>query len=55
MERNIPRLRGAHRWKILAESLQRKYLSPRYPAIEGKGSWIGIRSHHMKARNILID
>ncbi len=46
----------AYRWKILAESLQRRYSSTRYPAWRsGRGILSRIRSHHRKARNILED
>jgi IS605 OrfB family transposase len=46
----------AHRWKLLAESLQKKYSSPRYPAWRRRrGILRRIRSHHRKARNILED
>jgi putative transposase len=46
----------AHRWKKLAEDLQKKYSSPRYPAW-GRRKAIPnrIRSYHRKARNILED
>jgi IS605 OrfB family transposase len=46
----------AYRWKILAENLQRKYSSPRYPAWRRrKAIHDRIRSYHRKARNILED
>jgi putative transposase len=46
----------AHRWKLLAEDLQKKYSSPRYPAWRRrKGILNRIRSYHRKARNILED
>jgi IS605 OrfB family transposase len=46
----------AYRWKILAENLQRKYSSPRYPAWRRrKAIHNRIRSYHRKARNILED
>jgi putative transposase len=44
----------AHRWKLLAESLQKKYSSPRYPAWRRRRGILNrIRSYHRKARNIL--
>jgi hypothetical protein len=45
----------AYKWKILAESLQRKYSSSRYPAWRRRGILNRIRSYHRKARNILED
>jgi IS605 OrfB family transposase len=45
----------AHRWKLLAEDLQEKYSSPRYPAWRRRGILNRIRSYHRKARNILED
>jgi IS605 OrfB family transposase len=46
----------AHRWKLLAESLQKKYSSPRYPAWRRRRGILNrIRSYHRKARNILED
>jgi hypothetical protein len=46
----------AYRWRILAEGLQRKYSSPRYPAWKRRrGIENRIRSYHRKARNILED
>jgi len=46
----------AHRWKLLAESLQKKYSSPRYPAWRRRKAILNrIRSYHRKARNILED
>jgi len=46
----------AYRWKLLAESLQRKYSSPRYPAWGRRKAILNrIRSYHRKARNILED
>ncbi|MDT7887987.1 MAG: IS200/IS605 family accessory protein TnpB-related protein [Desulfurococcales archaeon] len=46
----------AYRWKLLAESLQKKYSSPRYPAWRRrKGILNRIRSYHRKSRNILED
>jgi hypothetical protein len=46
----------AYRWKILAENLQRKYSSPRYPAWRRrKAIHDRIRSYHRRARNILKD
>jgi hypothetical protein len=44
----------AHGWKILAESLQRKYSSSKYPAWR-RGILNRIRSYHRKAGNILED
>jgi IS605 OrfB family transposase len=43
----------AHRWKLLAENLQKRYSSPRYPAWRRRGILNRIRSYHRKARNIL--
>jgi IS605 OrfB family transposase len=46
----------AHRWKKLAEDLQKKYSSPRYPAWRRRKAIPNrIRSYHRKARNILED
>jgi len=46
----------AYRWKILAENLQKKYSSPKYPAWRRrKAIHNRIRSFHRKARNILED
>jgi len=46
----------AYRWKILAENLQKKYSSPRYPAWRRrKAIHNRIRSYHRKAKNILED
>ena len=46
----------AYKWKVLAESLQRKYSSPRYPAWRRRKAILNrIRSYHRKARNILED
>jgi IS605 OrfB family transposase len=45
----------AYKWKVLAESLQRKYSSPRYPAWRRRGILNRIRSYHRKARNVLED
>jgi putative transposase len=46
----------AHRWKKLAEDLQKKYSSPRYPAWRRRREILNrIRSYHRKARNILED
>ena len=46
----------ARRWKLLAESLQKKYSSPRYPAWRRRRGILNrIRSYHRKARNILED
>jgi putative transposase len=46
----------AHRWKKLAEDLQKKYSSPRYPAWRRRRGILNrIRSYHRKARNILED
>jgi IS605 OrfB family transposase len=46
----------AHKWKKLAENLQRKYSSSRYPAWRRiRGILNRVRSHHRKARNILED
>ena len=44
-----------YRWKLLAESLQKKYSSTRYPAWRRRGILRRIRSYHRKARNILED
>jgi transposase len=44
----------AHRWKKLAEDLQKRYSSPRYPAWRRRKAIVNrIRSYHRKARNIL--
>jgi len=44
----------AHRWKKLAENLQKRYSSPRYLAWRRrKGILNRIRSYHRKVRNIL--
>ena len=46
----------AHRWKKLAESLQKKYSSPKYPAWRRRRGILNrIRSYRMKARNTLED
>jgi IS605 OrfB family transposase len=45
----------AHRWKKLAENLQKRYSSPRYPAWRRRGILNRIRSYHRKARDILED
>jgi putative transposase len=46
----------AYRWKILAENLQKKYSSPKYPAWRRrKAIHNRIRSYHRKARNVLED
>ena len=46
----------AHRWKLLAESLQKKYSSSRYTAWRRRKAILNrIRSYHRKARNILED
>jgi transposase len=46
----------AHRWKLLAESLQKRYSSPRYPAWRRRKAILNrIRSYHRKARDILED
>jgi putative transposase len=46
----------AHRWKKLAEDLQKKYSSARYPAWRRRRGILNrIRSYHRKARNILED
>jgi IS605 OrfB family transposase len=46
----------AHRWKLLAESLQKRYSSPRYPAWRRRRGILNrIRSYHRKSRNILED
>jgi len=43
-----------HRWKKLAEDLQKKYSSARYPAWRRRRGILNrIRSYHRKARNIL--
>jgi transposase len=45
-----------YRWKKLAEDLQKKYSSTRYPALRRiRGILNRIRSYHRKARNILGD
>jgi putative transposase len=44
----------AHRWKLLAESLQKRYSSPRYPAWRRRKAILNrIRSYHMKAREYI--
>jgi IS605 OrfB family transposase len=46
----------AHRWKKLAENLQKKYSFTRYPAWRRRKAILNrIRSYHRKARNILED
>jgi putative transposase len=46
----------AHRWKLLAESLQKRYSSLRYPAWRRRRGILNrIRSYHRKARDILED
>jgi IS605 OrfB family transposase len=46
----------AHRWKKLAEDLQKKYSFTRYPAWRRRRGVLNrIRSYHRKARNILED
>jgi IS605 OrfB family transposase len=46
----------AHRWKKLAEDLQKKCSSARYPAWRRRRGILNrIRSYHRKARNILED
>jgi IS605 OrfB family transposase len=46
----------AHRWKLLAESLQKRYSSTRYPAWRRRKAILNrIRSYHRKTRNILED
>jgi len=46
----------AHRWKLLAENLQKRYSSPRYPAWRRRRGILNrIRSYHRKSRNILED
>jgi IS605 OrfB family transposase len=46
----------AHRWKKLAEDLQKRYSSPRYPAWRRRKAILNrIRSYHRKARDILED
>jgi IS605 OrfB family transposase len=46
----------AHRWKKLAEDLQKRYSSTRYPAWRRRKAILNrIRSYHRKARNILED
>jgi putative transposase len=45
-----------YRWKKLAEDLQKKYSSTRYPAWRRRREILNrIRSYHRKARNILED
>ena len=44
----------AYKWKVLAENLQRRYSSSRYPAwMRRIGMLNRVRSYHRKARNIL--
>jgi len=46
----------AERFKVLAELLQKKYSSPRYPAWKRRRGILNrIRAFHEKARNILVD
>ena len=46
----------AEKFKVLAELLQKKYSSPRYPAWKRRrGILDRIRAFHEKARNILVD
>ena len=46
----------AYKYKILAENLQKKYSSPKYPAWRRrKAIHNRIRSYHRKARNVLED
>jgi len=46
----------AHRWKKLAEDLQKRYSFTRYPAWRRRRGILNrIRSYHRKARNILED
>jgi transposase len=46
----------AHRWKKLAEDLQKRYSSPRYLAQKRRKAILNrIRSYHRKARDILED
>jgi transposase len=46
----------AHRWKELAEDLQKRYSSARYPAWRRRKAILDrIRSYHKKAKNILED
>jgi putative transposase len=46
----------AYKWKILAESLQRRYSSSRYPAWKRRREVLNrIRSYHRKARDVLED
>ena len=46
----------AHRWKLLAESLQKRYSLPRYSAWKRRRGVLNrIRSYHRKAKNVLED
>ena len=45
----------AERFKVLAELLQKKYSSPRYPAWRRRGILNRIRAFHEKAKNMLVD
>jgi transposase len=46
----------AHRWKLLAENLQKRYSSTRYPAWRRRRGILNrVRSYHRKSRNILED
>ena len=46
----------AEKFKVLAELLQKKYSSPRYPAWKRRRGILNrIRAFHEKARNILVD
>jgi len=50
------KINRAHRWKKLAENLQKRYSFTRYPAWRRrKGILNRIRSYHRKTRNILKD
>jgi len=54
-ERNT-KIDEAHRWKKLAEDLQKRYSSPKYPTWRRRKAIPNIiRSYHRKARNILED
>jgi len=46
----------AYKWMVLAESLQKKYSSPKYPVWKRRRGVLNrIRSYHRKASNILED
>mgnify|MGYP003872906301 CR=1 FL=1 len=55
-EEKDTKISRAEKFKVLAELLQKKYSSPRYPAWKRRrGILNGIRAFHEKAKNILVD